>query len=134
MSCHVSLGGLKSSELGEVACIAEQHALAARFWMDLFDACQAEEIERLKPDAERLGIELAIPALSPEGLEIVRGELRRLVSEQPGLLSGERFLPFLAAMDKAISERLSAALAEAGASPSDLKAESRPLLQEQTRV
>lgn len=126
----MSLGGLKSSELGAVACIAEQHALAARFWMDLFDACQAEELEQLKPEAQRRGIEFVIPALSPEGLEIVRGELRRLVSEQPGLLSGERFLPFLVAMDKAISERQSMAPIEAAGSERDLEAESRPALQQ----
>lgn len=122
----LSLENFQNSELGAVACIAEQHALAARFWLDLLEACQAEELERLKPEAERRGIEFMVPALSSEGLDIVRGEFQRVLSEQQALLSGERFLPFLAAMDNAISERQSMAPTEAAGSVSDIEAECGP--------
>ncbi len=105
-----SLRNLRNSNLKMLQCLAERQVFAAKFWRELYEACEGEALERLKLEPDRHDVEFSIPDLSPQEAGIVRNELAYLVARLEDS-PDNALVAFLSAAGLVLSAQLEAAAA-----------------------
>ena len=98
-----SLRNLQPVNLERLGYTARWHALTIRFWLAVYDACEAERLERQKPQSERQKVTLRLPAMLPEERSLVRDELAEM-DRQCAEMPDEILVKFLKTVGASLDE------------------------------